>query len=633
MPHAVAAFVVAFGVELVLVAGSTLASAFFAGAVVAALTHASSLIYRKLVGDVKRPELTLADRKETIQRPAPSRKILYGDLEIAGSIVDIRSTTHYRPLYGIRAEHLRLIKFANRRRASETSIASADNAYPVIEGSPPTGASLSTDVFGPTIYHEPRSDPATPQSGTNWKTLNMVLAMADNDIEFLNLYLGNSTVSGNKWQAHTRLGVQYVFEEDHDDETETVIEAAETAAHGLRDRGRYPGFSARLIYDATRSGNFLDICLPRGFNPTITSDPPSSGWMAPLGLANATPLANNDGTNKFGTGTAILACTFAHWAGDYQDVPWPSIPNVTARCRGRVADTTRAKASAIVNNNEIWREVEYNNAALCCYDYLLHYTDFGAEVLGEARINEASVRQAIIDCHNLGLTANAYIDLESRPDDVLAEFAKAMRMGDIYDVGGIVHMIVGKPVATSATITEDDILEDWSFVGGLPRDARPETVNVEFPTTNSIGDATITIPSDFIRGEGSGTSRELTVAFAGSQEQALDAAAITLLQAQESQGLELTLRAAKGFLLPNETVMVDMPALFGNTPKKFRILSATPNPDLSIRLEMREERDAVWGGYNLLFPTDRLLLEDSDFALLESGDKIVIVGEEPDGGS
>lgn len=665
MPAPVFAFVAAF-ITTAISVGAVTATVFAVAVVSAALTYAASILYK-----IKPPpQQQLAERKQTVRVPTPTRKVLYGRLQIGAAIVRIDSArygrggdvNHSRRDY---APELHILPFrpTNASTVGTTGTADPSGRDPVrlpvvLASSLPDRTALRNAnnlTEGWTVYHTWRQ--SVDARLFRIKYLTITYAVADNKLGLEKLYVGSaevsepssSTVRGD-YEAipHTdparvafnrrpeeadyptyERGTFYV--DDLDGGFGSNLREAQAEAYELTRMSRGPGWTAAFLWDFSGDGTYDAIFNPHGIGYTRTD----ARW--PLGFTDRSPGHYQSGGEEVdfdrnGVGVSWLTATFLGYPNTPQHVPWPSIPQVSMLCNGRIRATTWAKIQTLLDglrnslNQSYWQYCRFNNAAACLYDYLLAYTDYGTDVLGVSRIDADSMRQAIIDCHDLELVANAYVDLDSRPDDVIAQFALAMRNGDVYDVGGILHVIVGKPVAASATITEDDILTDWTFVGGLSRDQRPDAINVEYPTTEGVGTDTIRLSPDFIRGEGSGLTEDLTVAYAGNRETALDVAAIRLLQAQESKSLELTVRAAHARLLPNDTVMVDIPTLFGGSagPQKYRVLSVAPQPDLSLRLTLREERDEIWRGYDLLNPTDKLLLETGDSILLESGDNILI---------
>lgn len=632
-----------------LAAGAGLATAFRVAVVTAVLTvAASSLIKRP-----RPPVLELGERTLNVRVPTPTRKILYGQLVIGAAIVDLRveETTlqgsgDFSPA---RRPEVHLLNYRDSR-INPLGISEDANDFPLIrvfQSVPQNGTDWKPDraaleagdnlAEGITVYHTSRR---TTIKRNGPKNMEILYALADNPIEVVQVLLGDVPVSGTSVDVNRvtdpdtgryYYGDIYIRNHDHD-VTDTVIKRAQKEGHKLQDDNESMGFVAAFIWDTSGRGNFMDIVEPQGVN--WGGDP--QYWKAPFRGYVSTDRTFGGPPDYFvglnqrllhgatmGNGVALLAASY--WGfREAVHSPFPSIPELSVNAWGKVPDDIWSEVRRVINDDTL--VIADNNAAACLYAYARLYTDYGTETLGVNRIDEASFRQAIIDCHDLGLNVNAYIDLASRPDDVLSQFALAMRVGDVYDVGGILHATVGKPVAATHTITEDDVLDDWSYVGGLPRDQRPDGINIEYPVLNGVATETITLADEFVRGDGSGITEDLTVAFAATREQALDIGAIHLLRAQESRTLEVRVRAAQSRILPNDTVMVDIPTLFGATAgaQKYRVQSVEPQADLSLALVMREERDQIWRGHDLLNPTDKLLLESGDAILLESGDNILI---------
>lgn len=642
MPAPVFAFVAAFATAAV--AAGTITSTVLAIAVVSAvLTQAASILYRQ-----KQPVLNLPERKQVVRVPTPTRKILYGELEIGAAIVDLQVRDYKGPVQNFltttNLSHFPEVHILPYRPSDASTVSTGTGYYPIVRAtSLPDRATLEaagnlTEEW--TIYYTDRTDNDHTGSGDRfdvrpYKTLDIIYALTDNRIRISDIHLGGTQVTGETGVDRNGDDTQYrgdLYIRPRDtDSTDTVLLSAQGAAHRLSLRN--PGIAAAFLWDTSGEGTLLDILTPRGTAPDLgmTSDQFRPSVFVHHGYPYAGPYPPERerlDADVMGDGVALMAASYMGIENvpNVPHRPWPQIPQLTVTARGEVATDTWTEVERIVNDSATYAALAYNNSAVCLYDYIRKYTEYGTDILGIERIDEASVRQAIVDCHDLGLTANAYVDLDSRPDDVIAQFALAMRDGDAADIGGILHITVGKPVAATATITEDDILDDWSYVGGLPRDKRPDAINLEYPTTSGVGNDTIALSPTFIRGGGTGNTEDLTVAYAGSREQALDVGAVRLLKAQESRTLEVRLRVARARLLPHDTVMVDIPTLFGDGagPQKYRVLSVKPQPDLSIAVVMREERDQIWGGYDFLNPSDVLLLESGDKVLLETGDNILI---------
>lgn len=649
MPQAAFAFVATLLGQLA--AGAKLYAAFKAAVVVAGLTAAASVIFKP----PKPPPVELSERKLNLRVPTPSRKILYGELEIGASIVDAHvfkdpTAEHILPTESRQRPEIHIMPYRDTRHPINGTTATA-NAFPVAR---PLGlgaganwpiASRSSLQSGGNLAEEwtvymvnrggytgNRYSGVTRRGGV--KQLEILYALADNRITINHLFLSNEQIDGQtgvEFNAHGYRGDLYIRPRNLDGDTSTVLARAQEETYDLdhADGGRRStGHAAGFIWDTSLEGTFQDIVTPLGLEFESSFDLDEQfvwAWVFANYGRRFVGDYERQASDKMGQGTALLAASFFNY-GQSTQIPWLSIPVLTVQATGEVSTDTWTEVSRIVNDASIYDGLAYNNTAVCLFDYIRNHTEYGADVLGEGRIDEGSVRQAIIDCDTLGLTCNALVDLNSRPDDVMGQFALAMRRGDVFDVGGILHMIVGKPVAASHTITEDDILTDWSFIGGLPRDQRPDAINLQYNETRNVGNETITLGAEFIKGGGSGVTEELTVAYAGSRDQALDVAAVILLQAQESQSMELPVRAALGRILPNDTVMVDLPTVFGEgaAARKFRVLRVEPQGDLSMRLTIREERDEIWSGYDLISGAGFLLLESGDHVLLESGDKIVV---------
>lgn len=661
MPQAAAAFVFTFVTQLV--TGAKLAVAFRAAIVVAALTQAASVIFRP---DPPAP-IELAERKTNIRLPAPARHIVVGDAVVGATIVDIRvfqddSRSDILPHESRQLCEVHISPYRDNRHAINGTTAT-DNAFPVVR-QPGIGAGFGWPISSRaslqasgnlvdewSVYYSNRArtnrDDGAVRRG-ELKQFEILYAIADNEVTVSHLFLGNEQIDGEPGVDSNGLGTVrgdiYIRRRDHDGDTSTILNRAQDELADLDANfgsARALGLAAAFLWDGSGEGTFQDIVAPRG-RVGATSFGSDEQFVNPVvfvnygawgGYDHNTPFTNRTNAGEYvrgatdimGSGVSLLAGSYFHFAKN-TNIMWPSIPELTIEARGSIPDSTWTEIRRIINDDTIYNTLAHNNTACWLYHYVLTYTEYGTSVLGGHRIDEPSVRQAIIDCDTQQLTARGRIDLTSRPDDVMQQFALAMRAGDVYEVGGVLHFIIGKAVAATHTITEDDVLPDWGLVGGNPRDQRPDAMNVTYTTLDGVGTDTVTLTPTLIRGEGSGITEDIALAYVGNQDQALDVATIRLLQAQESQALNIRVRAALGRIVPNETVMVDLPVLFGEgaAPKKFRVLSVLPQPELSLQLVLREERDGIWGGHSLIESGGFLLLETGDYVLLQDGSRVAL---------
>lgn len=136
---------------------------------------------------------------------------------------------------------------------------------------------------------------------------------------------------------------------------------------------------------------------------------------------------------------------------------WNSVPRVTLRMR-------RSNSTLKLPNGFNRAPYSRGNSALCAYDYLARYTDYGTRICGFDRIDASNLMAAAQFCEDRGLTSNGVITLDQAPADVMEQLGFAMNAGVFTEAAGIRKILPGAPSTATRVITDDHIVENsWAY--------------------------------------------------------------------------------------------------------------------------------------------------------------------------
>jgi len=337
-----------------------------------------------------------------------------------------------------------------------------------------------------------------------------------------------------------------------------------------------------------------------------------------LGTANQTSdytlsQINNDNlwtAEHKGEGVAYLV-VYLH---DYGD--WDSLPDISIVARGakiydpRKDSTNGGSGTHLYTDPTTW---EYsNNPALVARDYLTREEGFGedhAKIDDAVTIQSANACDVQVDTPGDAFPSGPYIkqnmyscDLSvamnaSRKDN-LQEILETMR-GRVVYIGGKWKIMAGEFTVPTVTLTEDDVLGDFSvsqstsaastynYVTGTYYDKARYYQNANFiPQENSAFEA---------RDNGRRISRELQLTGVTNEYQAQRLATLELNASAHQTIISCTLKPSGNVLDLYAGSLVDVtldnPAW---TDKPFRILTWELNPDLSVKVTMKDENPEAW---------------------------------------
>ena len=463
--------------------------------------------------------------------------------------------------------------------------------------------------------------------GGSGKPLAVYMALADNKLLFHRFYFGGELVvqySQAQAEGHAVVSSSHT--------PNGLVSQADDAI--TRGNGTIPSNGRVIFSSPERAGEENRIPGIGDKINRVNADIPGSSIYIPINAR-----ANNDGTEVSWAAMVLWNQSPALPSYSPDAIAWYAIPGLTAEVEGYThpdtLTTLLAKVSSSVSsqirNGEGVLQISEFNAAYCALDYILRHTDYANDILNTSRIDWDSVGQAILDCDTMNLDVRAVIALTDRPEDVLSHFAFAMNNGSVYDVGGVLHMRVGKVAASTLTLTEDEVLS-WEFLPSLPRDLRADSITVQYEGLAAadgdvpqgrakIETASLSLPASLVRGEGTGINRDITAVFAATKEQALNAATNMVLTEQRSRELKITTSYKAMGLEPWDVITLGLPTI-GVGQTKWRVREVSINPNLTVGLVLHEELDDNWQSYDTL-DINYLTTEGGEPILTEDGDHLI----------
>lgn len=286
---------------------------------------------------------------------------------------------------------------------------------------------------------------------------------------------------------------------------------------------------------------------------------------------------------------------------------FPRIPNITALIKGnRVYDPR--------TGTWLWS----NNPALCLLDYLTSKR-YGAGFFyperdgGDTSLSEID-EQSFIDAANYAeelvqdgsggtqqrFTFDGWLDTGNRISDNVDALLGAMR-GHLVFQNGQMRLVVRRPKSSAMTLTESEIIGDWSVARGGSRkvpnkvvvryaggDNGDTTEDVEWP---EAGDTTF-LDQD------AGHEQVLHVDAVGVQDpvRAQQLGMVNLKEAREDTAVQVTATMAAAQLEVGDVVTIDhaTPGWTGASAKDFWVMEMELLPTESLRLTLKEYAASVY---------------------------------------
>ena len=305
---------------------------------------------------------------------------------------------------------------------------------------------------------------------------------------------------------------------------------------------------------------------------------------------------------------------------------WSSVPTLTFRVRRPLSSL---KISAEPGAPIIGSGALYNNAALCAYDYLARYTDYGTPIRGEGglifRIDGASVAASYNQCQRDNLVANGVVQLTTPPADVLEQLGYAMNAGIFPEKHGVRFIESGRASSATTTLTDEDIVEDsYSYAPRADITTRASQLVARYVDEDGLEQSAA---ADYDTSVVS--VQDIQLDLIDNKRQAEQVARILLSKLWTGAALSFELVGVHPELSPNDVVRVEGCGPL-NLADDFRILALEQRPNGNTRVScqfedpnlftLREDDD----GY---IPASRLPNYDSPVAAQDAGGNGILVDD------
>lgn len=520
MPPAVGAFVASLGAALI--GGAAFANAL----AVAFFVAGATLVAQSLIKRPKGNAPPLDRRKQFVRLPIPARRVFYGDVKFAPSIIHIEQESDSIVILCAVAEH---------------GYAGLRNVY--INGGRFLNLGERTRLTG----HEP----------DHWSNV-----VVQNEVRA-------TPIIGTQADQSPSIN-SVVVDTAHDDASQTRKDLAEKASEaGLP-------YLMRILHKRVswlQGGDYF---------PNSTEDPTKyfHNIMQRFGFSQFERVSWGESRMR-ARGFSWIVFQLPTHDDITKAKPWASLPQLQI-------EVERQQVDVLVLPGTNQNTIKGDNPARALYDYAMKYTDYGGTNFGESLIDLESFQAVAALCLSNNWTCNGVIDLETSPDVVFAEFQQCVPGGVVCDIGGKLHFLHRTTDQAGATqINASDIFGGWRVLPFLPRERRHSGVSVEFA---NHGDAveTASISDDRLREKFGEDKLELRSNFITNRNQALLAAKFALLYEHEAFSIECLVGAKGLSIVPNELVVVNMPNL-GVNGKPFRVLQVSIEGAGKVKLNMIEE--------------------------------------------